>query len=151
MPLGIGRTWYHFKDPVRKNQVLLVNFSGKRKKYRGAVRKTPHSAPVLYSYQDVLTMTLHFSVCPSTVAVMVVLPAPTPVTVPSEAMVATEVFPMDQVTVLDVPDAFILKVSPIKMVKSSRLREIPVFVLVFVLVLVFVFVLVLPLFVLGRI
>ena len=54
---------------------------------------------------------------------MVVLPSPTAVTVPSPEMVATEVLPMCQVGVEEVPDTFIWNFSPaLWRVKSVRLR-----------------------------
>ena len=62
-------------------------------------------------------------VWPSTVQVRVVLPSPTAVTVPSEETVATEVLPMLQVGVEEVPETCIRKVSPDRWrVKSERFR-----------------------------
>ena len=66
---------------------------------------------------------MHSRVWPSTVQVTVVLPRPTAVTVPSPEMVATEVLPMCQVGVEEVPDTFSWYFSPaFCRVKSVRLR-----------------------------
>jgi len=71
-----------------------------------------------------LQRTIQVKVCPSTVHVMVVVPLPTAVTLPSEPIVATEVLPMLQEGVELVPLTFMVKVCPAdSSVKSSRFSE----------------------------
>ena len=67
-----------------------------------------------------LTRTMHCRVCPSTLAVAVVVPFFTKWTVPSASMVAMEVSAMLQVTAEAVPLTFNWKVVPAGMVISSR-------------------------------
>ena len=72
-----------------------------------------------------LQRTMHSRVLPSTLQVMVVVPRPTGFTAPSAEMVATEVLPMLQVGVEEVPLTFIYTVGSLALlkVKSVWLRE----------------------------
>lgn len=69
--------------------------------------------------------TIHVRVCPSTVQVMVVCPEPTGFTTPSAEMVATEVSPILQVGVEEVPITFICTegLSLAEKVKSVLFRD----------------------------
>lgn len=74
---------------------------------------------------------MHVRVWPSTVQVIVVLPGPTGFTTPSAEMVATEVLPMLQVGVEEVPFTFICTEGLLRAekVKSVLFRDrVPVLV-----------------------
>ena len=67
---------------------------------------------------------MHVRVWPSTVAVTVVVPLDTAVTVPSPEMVATEELPMLQVGLELVPFTLSCQLAPaLSRVKSVRLRD----------------------------